>query len=388
MRGLLICVGDLFVIQIAYSGRGHDPEIERMPNASLPALNLQRLKAYLATVATVVLACAVYRYSPYNSSELGALYGPPRWTFTGADFLLASAVVYSLLLAPYFLLAADPCASKSLRFFQLAWRLARSPRQTLASPLARDDRVAVLATLLKMFFAPLMAMQLMSFCVGALASGAALLHFGVTATSLRSAFDDHVFWMVLRAILFVDVLVFTLGYLVESPRLGNQIRSVDPTLRGWAVALLCYPPFNQVTGAVLGSSTSEFPQFSNTSVHITMNVMVLCLMAIFAWAALSLGWKASNLTHRGIVSSGAYAWVRHPAYTCKNLAWWIGAAPLVSTAFAQSFVGGLQAVLSVAGVSMLYLLRALTEEDHLRSVDADYAAYAERVRFRFIPGVI
>ena len=373
---------------ISASGRADDREMARVPKARPPSLFLQRLKAYLATVATVALACAIYRYSPYNGSELGALYGPPRWTFTGADFLLASAVVYSLLLAPYFLFAADPCASKSLRFFQLAWRLARSPRQTLASPLARDDRVAVLATLLKMFFAPLMAMQLMSFCVGALASGAALLHFGVTATSLRSVFDDHIFWMVLRAILFVDVLVFTLGYLVESPRLGNPIRSVDPTLRGWAVALLCYPPFNMVTGAVLGSSTSEFPQFSNTSVHITMNVTVLCLMAIFAWAGLSLGWKASNLTHRGIVSRGAYAWVRHPAYASKNLAWWIGAAPFVSTAFAQSLVAGLQALLSVAGVSLLYLLRALTEEDHLRSVDGDYAAYAARVRFRFIPGVI
>lgn len=359
-----------------------------MANVNLPALNLQRLKAYLATVATVALACAVYRYSPYNASELDALYGPPRWTFTGGDFLLTSAVVYSLLLAPYFFMVADPSAAKSLRFFQVALRLAHSPRQTLTTPLSHEDRVAVLATLLKMFFAPLMAMQLMSFCVGALANGAALLHFGVSAADLRSAFDDHIFWMVLRAILFVDVLVFTLGYLVESPRLGNQIRSVDPTLRGWAVALLCYPPFNQVTGAVLGSSTSEFPQFSNTGVHITLNVMVLCLMFVFAWAALSLGWKASNLTHRGIVSSGAYAVVRHPAYTCKNLAWWIGAAPLVSIAFTQSFVAGAQAVLSVVGVTALYLLRALTEEDHLRSVDADYAAYADRVRFRFIPGVI
>ena len=34
------------------------------------------------------------------------------------------------------------------------------------------------------------------------------------------------------------------------------------------------------------------------------------------------------------------------------------------------------------------LLRALTEEDHLRSVDGDYAAYARRVRYRFIPGVV
>jgi protein-S-isoprenylcysteine O-methyltransferase Ste14 len=33
------------------------------------------------------------------------------------------------------------------------------------------------------------------------------------------------------------------------------------------------------------------------------------------------------------------------------------------------------------------VLRALTEEDHLRSVDGEYATYAAKVRFRFIPGV-
>ena len=359
-----------------------------MANASLQALNLQRLKAYIATVATVALACAIYRYSPYNGSELGARYGPPRWTFTGVDFLLTSAVVYSLLLAPYFLVAADPCAAKSLRFFQMACRLARSPRLTLSSPLDRSDRVAVLATLLKMFFAPLMAMQLMSFCVGALGGGAALLHFGLIAGDLRSMFDEYLFWTVLRAILFVDVLVFTAGYLVELPRLGNQIRSVDPTLRGWLVALLCYPPFNALTGAMFGSATTEFPRFADTTLHITMNVMLLCLMAVFTWAAISLGWKASNLTHRGIVSRGAYALVRHPAYTCKNLAWWIGAMPLIAQAYEVSLLTALRAIASMAALSMLYLLRALTEEDHLRSVDGDYAEYAARVRYRFIPGVV
>ena len=42
----------------------------------------------------------------------------------------------------------------------------------------------------------------------------------------------------------------------------------------------------------------------------------------------------------------------------------------------------------MTGWSMIYLLRALTEEDHLRRVDGDYAAYASRVRWRFIPGVV
>ena len=56
--------------------------------------------------------------------------------------------------------------------------------------------------------------------------------------------------------------------------------------------------------------------------------------------------------------------------------------------FAKSPVKGLLVVASVLAWSMLYVLRALTEEDHLRSVDGNYAAYAAKVRHRFIPGLI
>jgi protein-S-isoprenylcysteine O-methyltransferase Ste14 len=120
---------------------------------------------------------------------------------------------------------------------------------------------------------------------------------------------------------------------------------------------------------------------------MTLNLLMLALMGVYASASVALGLKASNLTHRGIVSRGPYAIVRHPAYISKNAAWWIGASPLIALAFQDGWFEGISSVASVAGWSMLYILRALTEEDHLRSVDGEYAAYAEKVRYRFIPGV-
>ena len=56
--------------------------------------------------------------------------------------------------------------------------------------------------------------------------------------------------------------------------------------------------------------------------------MLLCI-GIYVWASLALGWRASNLTNRGIVTTGPYRWLRHPAYAAKNVSWWIGATPLV-----------------------------------------------------------
>ena len=44
-------------------------------------------------------------------------------------------------------------------------------------------------------------------------------------------------------------------------------------------------------------------------------------------------------------------------------------------------------LLSVFGWSVIYYLRAVTEEDRLRGVDGEYAQYCAKVRRRFIPGV-
>jgi len=247
--------------------------------------------------------------------------------------------------------------------------------------------VAVLATLLKSFFGPMMVMSLMIFCIGALDHAAAILAEREIGLDAATLFNRHGFWVLMKTIFFVDVFVFTVGYLLETPRLRNEIRSVDPTLLGWAAALLCYPPFNFVTGKVLGSQVSDFPQFDDPTVHLALNVALLVLMAVYSWASIALGLKASNLTHRGIVDRGPYAVVRHPAYVCKNLAWWISATPLVSIAFGHSLQEGVLSLASVVGWSLLYVLRAVTEEDHLRGVDGDYAAYAGRVRYRFFPGV-
>jgi protein-S-isoprenylcysteine O-methyltransferase Ste14 len=344
----------------------------------------------MAAVAMVVLASvAQFLVAPYNQAFLTPVRRIGALEFTGHQFLLCVGTGYlSLVLAFVWLAPAGAAQGKSLLCLRALWGTLR--RWCGHSPLrawTHDERVAVLATLLKIYFAPMMVVSLMLFTVAALHNGAALLSDTTVGPGFASAFNRYGFWFAMHVILFVDVLLFTLGYVVETPALGNQIRSVEPTLLGWAVALLCYPPFNQITAAILGSQVSDFPQFNDPTAHLALNLLLLALMAVYAWATVALGLKASNLTHRGIVGRGPYAFIRHPAYVCKNMAWWIAAIPLVYAAFAVSWFEGALALASVLGWSMLYVLRALTEEDHLRGVDGEYAAYAARVRWRFIPGV-
>jgi protein-S-isoprenylcysteine O-methyltransferase Ste14 len=356
--------------------------------APTSSLLIARLKNFVASAAVIALGLAFYQISPTNRRHLGEQYGVGGFSFTGEEFLATAAVVYTLLLATYFSRERDPGISKSVRFWRVTAAFLRAPAEMLRRRLPRDDRVAVLATLLKALFGPLMAMSSMIVLTGLLRHGTALTEASAWQQGFRALFDQHGYWFLLQLLVVVDLLIFTVGYLVELPRLGNEIRSVDPTLLGWTAALVCYSPFSYVLGLFLGPPGMDMPSFGDTRLHFGLNAVMLALMAVYALASVALGFKASNLTHRGIVDRGPYRLVRHPAYTSKNITWWIGSIPIVSAAFEQSSWDGIQALASVVGWTMLYVLRAVTEEDHLRSVDGEYAAYAAKVRYRFIPGIV
>lgn len=342
-----------------------------------------------AAVAAVALACAAYALAPHNRQLMRAVFRfGGDLALKGWEVLTWAAAAYALGLLAYYLLEERPGRSKSLRFFAVILAFLRSPASAFRNRLSREDRVAVLTTLLKAFFGPFMVIALIQHVLGAIDNGLAIVASIEQQPGWLELFNRHGYWFAMKVILFADVLVFTVGYLVESPRLNNEIRSVDPTLLGWTAALLCYPPFNQLTGAILGSSVTDFPKFEDPMTHVALNVLLLALMAFYASASVALGLKASNLTHRGIISRGPYAWIRHPAYTAKNMAWWIGSIPFIEVAFKQSLAAGVTAMATVAGWTLLYVLRAITEEDHLRGVDDEYANYAARVRYRFIPGVV
>jgi protein-S-isoprenylcysteine O-methyltransferase Ste14 len=329
-----------------------------------------------------------------------------QWGFLRIQMLMTWLIVaFAVLLIPYYALYPW-LRSKASIFLQGLWfaalRLRRpasrarrakiaadAMRLPLRSGLSPAAKQAGLALLLKFFFAPLM----INWC---------LAHVGDMSNSIlqvvggwnggqrgRGLFDGSLFWACFQAILFIDTLLYTLGYIVEIPALRNRIRSVDPTFFGWFICLACYPPFNNLTGTYLEWQSNDFPQFENDWVHFAANITLLVLMVIYSWSSVALGFKASNLTNRGIVARGPYSVVRHPAYVAKNLAWWIGALPTLYVLVSLGNVKGLlYALLSLTGWSLIYALRAITEERHLLFANNGYAEYAARVRWRFIPKVI
>jgi protein-S-isoprenylcysteine O-methyltransferase Ste14 len=195
---------------------------------------------------------------------------------------------------------------------------------------------------------------------------------------------------------FIDCGWALMGYGLESRWLGNKTRSVEPTALGWAAALSCYPPYNNVLGTYLPldngkdwiGDDSVFPvlkQFlrdhvgqvlTGEDMHLILRGLIVVLFFVYATATVAFGFKFSNLTNRGTISRGPYRFIRHPAYVCKCTAWWLEHLPTLTLvkAFFLTLLCG------------VYALRAWTEERHL-SRDPDYRAYKKKVPWVIFPGV-
>ncbi len=176
-----------------------------------------------------------------------------------------------------------------------------------------------------------------------------------------------------QLIFLVDCAWALTGYALESRWLGNKTKSVEPTGFGWLVALMCYPPFNDVSG-IYFPLTRGVAFIQEEGLLMACRLVMLAAFTIYVWATVAFGPTFSNLTNRGIITRGPYAYVRHPAYAAKNIAWWMEFLPWMTPGTA----------LALLAWNTVYALRAWTEERHLGQ-DPAYRAYRTRVRWAFIP---
>jgi hypothetical protein len=302
----------------------------------------------------------------------------PHWLAPMAKLiLLIAAVVYSLYgLVRYVFVPGDEVQESN---GYLAWQALRhlaQHRRFPSPPAGQAQHPATTALLflgVKAIFLPAMV----NFLLGNL--GDVVRFWGASDLELLDSqmLAGPVFQLILAIFFMVDTLYFTFGYLVDSKALGSQVRSVEPTLLGWGATLICYPPFNGVMRRVgVGWYSDDNHHFSQPEVDLAVRGVLVILFAVYLGATLALGTRCSNLTNRGTVTRGPYALVRHPAYATKVIGWWLFMLPVFSpAAFASVFLW-----------SVIYYLRAVTEEQHL-GLEPEYRAYQVAVKHRFIPGL-
>jgi len=200
----------------------------------------------------------------------------------------------------------------------------------------------------------------------------------VVRTSWAEASADPVALSALAVDLMftIDVAFACIGYILTFRPLDSHIRSANPYAAAWMAALICYPPFILMeAGGPLdyhpGTADWRWWFEGHPWLLAGWGAALALLTAVYASATVAFGLRFSNLTHRGILTHGPYAWFRHPAYLSKNLYWWLATVPLLSTG---SLADAARATAILGVVSGVYYWRAKTEERHLAD-DADYRTY-------------
>ena len=384
------------------TGRTGDPKLER-------SLLQRALPRWAVVLGILAMLSAIYLQHPYYRGGTFAIW---RNVFP----LLVGA--WAVLGLPYVMSTLRAYPSRKLWFTDtgLLWvvivRVAAGNRNFHVWKIKRLKNT-ILSLVVKAFFSPLMvgffSGHVTSFIKRwRLAKGVpelpnftgprtfdALRHHGESAISWAGSLlptgadigmlfqgatytQAHVRWgldHMYDFVFMVDCGFALVGYLMESRWLGNKTKSVEPTGFGWAVALACYPPFNNVLGTYMPFKDAAGAHFGPVADLWIRGGMVF-LFTIYASATVAFGPRFSNLTNRGIISRGPYAFIRHPAYVTKCCAWWLEHANHMT----------IQTAIALAALCSVYGWRAWTEERHL-SADPDYRAYKKKVPWVIFPGI-
>ena len=338
---------------------------------------IKNLKHYFLNLLLIWLAILFYQTNNYYSRFLRS---------ETQTTILVLAIAYTILGLAFYLFRPSHkiSASKGTILFRALKRSIKDScnyirlfNVKIRKPIPRlekHENTALLFIIVKIFYLTLMLNFFFANYNSVKHQLPNLLSNG-TLLSIPS-FNNILFPFILASIFLFDTLWFAFGYTFEAGFLKNKVRSVEPTIFGWVVALASYPPFNGTITKYVNWYANDYIVFFNDTLTFTIRIIIVLSLLIYLSATFALGTKCSNLTNRGIVSRGPYRFVRHPAYISKNLAWWLTLIPILSW----------PAILSMGAWSFIYHLRSITEERHLIK-DPDYQEYVKKVKYRYIPFV-
>lgn len=201
---------------------------------------------------------------------------------------------------------------------------------------------------------------------------------------LAGRWDLPMVWAILGIFLGAMIIAWLVIFR-KDPELLKERRESGPGAERWdRIWLRVYTIFLLATLIVALLDVGRF-HWSDT---MPLGLQIAGLLASTASLALS-GWAMAENTffsevvriqedrgHR-VVTSGPYRVVRHPSYAGNIVAW-----PCIALALGSWF-----AVLLSAVIVVLFIVRTAWEDRALQTGLEGYTEYAERVRYRLVPGL-
>lgn len=323
---------------------------------ALRSLNIARVAMRLASLACIYAGIgSLYWLLP----EYHGSFYHPFWS------LIGTLAPYVAVAAPFYFAWMDTHQRETDdAYLLLARLLLRGERPSNWRPL----REMLAGWMVKAFFLPLMTVYL--------STNAAQLNASLSA-ALNAPFSLATFRFMYDLSFAMDLMFGTVGYLCTLRILDSHVRSAEPTTLGWLVALICYQPFWSLISSQYiryeGSMFWDNWLISMPVLRIVWGSVIVALLLCYACATMSFGLRFSNLTNRGIITSGPYRLTKHPAYIAKNLSYWMVSVPFIEPLGWQV---ALMHCAALVAVNLVYFVRAKTEEKHLMN-DPDYRAYAK-----------
>lgn len=343
----IIILEYLFLKPYSRPSTGLNFQLRNKINVGRIAVKILGLYGTIGFVALIYWLFPVYRSDAFFNNY---------WIFAKyiALILLGGGIPYFFILDKYLV---EPCDSY--------WHFGMMMLGQWKIIDTKIIRQHVLGWVVKLFFLPLMFSYLIN----------NINYIKSTDFDAAKQYFPDLYDYVYNLIFTVDLVFVSVGYLMTLKIFDSHIRTAEPTIFGWIVALQCYQPF-------WAFSSSNYLQYdddfywgglfaNNETMYILWGVTILVLLFIYMWASIAFGIRFSNLTNRGILTNGPYRFCMHPAYVSKNLSWWLISVPFISQAGPWEAVR--QSALLLL-LNIIYFLRARTEERHL-SQDPNYVKY-------------
>lgn len=158
-----------------------------------------------------------------------------------------------------------------------------------------------------------------------------------------------------------------------------------PGIKWWdRIFFALYIPlaFSVFVVAALDAGRFKYSAGFPLCIYVMSYVIFILSYSVVIWAMFTNKFFSSAVriqTERGhyVIQAGPYRFVRHPAYLAAIFLF-------VSTSLV---LGSLLAIIPAVVTSVLIVIRTYLEDSTLRKELPGYADYAEKVRFRLLPGI-
>ena len=353
---ITIVIAAIVVMGLLEWFRSTKPAIKYSLRDSLPYAFITWLGT-LGGLAIVVLAWGTL--TEYQSAYYGAFFQT-----------LPLIIVFAPVVSALFILAAYRVRGPSIHGgYQLGLVLIGRMRE-VDWYLLRDD---LLSWFIRGFFLPI------NFCELVLSIDA---FRGQEFSLLNGSWVAGEYYLLLMIYALI-VATVTPGYLFGSRLINTETKAISSSWFAWTVTLACYSPFEAVFFLNLFDYNPSSPDPSWMQPWVThmgnipfllgiVGSAILLFSLVHLWAEAQFGIRSSNLSNRGIITTGAYRFCKHPVYFTKCAVWFLIWMPFLS---GVNIVDDVRLTVLWLCVCGLYMLRCLAEEKLLAD-DPAYVAYA------------